>query len=96
MSALLAWVALYRTESTTLGSAGDPLTGPSSLRCGTREQAEVTWRAVATEVPGANCTTIHCWPSAAFILAQPASAAMAVTRAAIATLTRVPLRTRLA
>src|SRR5215469_14746402 len=69
--ASVALVELYRTESTTPAFAVVGFTWPTRRRLGTCEQVDVMCLAVATDVFGANVTSIHCWPSCLSNCAQP-------------------------
>ncbi len=43
----------------------------------------MAWRAAPSVVLDANCTTTHCWPSAAFICAQPLTTPATATAQAV-------------
>ena len=78
---------MNRTDPTIL--PGDVGRTGSALRPEAREQVTVRCFAVASLVLLASCTTIHCWPSAASIRAQPASSTATATAAHAAKRARV-------
>ena len=87
MSASVALVEINRTDPTIF--PGDVGRTGSARRPEAREQISVTCFAVTSLVLLASCTTTHCWPSAAFICAQPPSSTATAAVAHAATRARV-------